>query len=135
MRNRFDGWKAESDNSTLSLPISYDDDDNLVCSTPKGDIKNTEADDETSFQDLLAGVHKLGYRVFGCFSCRYFCAMSDQDARAAGMGYCLEGKLGKHMNFRVDKTSLFASCDAYLVGTETDREREKATWAESLPKW
>lgn len=114
-------------------PAEYDDNDDLYCVTPLGRVEVAADAAGDQVTTLIDGIRRLGFEVEGCYSCRYFHSAGVVDDATEGVaGYCLEGKLGRHLDALRDLTTKTSSCDAYTPGSDDDRREVAATWSKSI---
>lgn len=133
MQNRIHALRAQVDGIEIIMPTSYDDEDNLLCETPRGFVRAEENEDAiVQFERLLENIKAAHLEPYGCFSCRFFHRTGAFDI-SSSLGYCLEGKIGKHVKPTEDFTLLSDSCDAFNYGTLEDQKTVAREWASSLP--
>jgi len=115
------------------LPTWWDDEDNLVCKIPSGDVV-TITDGGRAVNDLVTKLKEAGYYPFGCFNCRYFHQPGDMDDDDVTFGYCLQGKMGRNVQIGRDTTTKESSCDAHEAGDAKDQAITAREWSASLPR-
>jgi hypothetical protein len=134
MQNQVHALRASFQGKEVLMPAEYSDQDDLTCVTPLGDVSvEPHADSEAQFAELLKRIRDLGLTPWGCFDCKFF-TQSGMQQEAGGLGYCLEGKLGSHVNSR-DYAHVESSCDAYAHGDAAERSSVRDRWFASLPRW
>jgi hypothetical protein len=94
MKKKIDGLRALDAGNLVYLPVEYDEEDHLICHTPKGDVQVGPFGEDAELQELLRRLGALGLEAHGCFDCVYFTRSGMQVEAGGGLGYCIEGKVG-----------------------------------------
>lgn len=131
MKNRTVGLRTHQGGQIVLMQTRFDGDDNLVCSTPLGEIL-VPPDDQAQVPRLLERLNSQGLEPFGCFNCIYFTQSGMQGDSGGSVGYCLEGKLGRGVEPTKDCTTMESSCDAHTPGSSKEQEACADSWAESI---
>lgn len=131
MRNRTEALRIQQGADVALLPTEFDADDALVCRAPTGFLV-IPASVQNQAGSLLEELQSMGLNPMGCFNCIYFTQSGMQQEADPGLGYCLEGKLGIHVDPLKDGTTMEASCDAHCHGSVDDQAAFLTRWADSI---
>jgi hypothetical protein len=135
MRNKVDALRTNFNGKEVLMPTEYSDQDDLTCVTPLGVVTvEANADSEAQLAELLKRIRDLGLEPWGCFDCKFLTQSGMQQESGGNIGYCLEGKLGSHVNMG-DVTQMESSCDAYSHGDAAERSSVRDRWFAGLPPW
>src|SRR5215207_11052767 len=109
-----------ADTERIEVATEWDDQDNLHCATPHGDVAVADCGSNT-VERLLSKVQSAGYGSECCWSCRYFWISGLGADCASTLGNCMQGKL--RLPFTGDDyVHMTGICDAFHAGVFKEQQ-------------
>lgn len=126
MKNYRQTFQLTRENEVIDAVEKWDEQDNLCCETPFGELCVPDENGETPAK-LIEQLNKHGYEVRCCVACRFFWYGGMAANCGATKGSCMQGKT--QWQFKtIDDVSMLGLCDAFESGSEEDRVRTFKEW-------